>query len=830
MADESKSNFETVFNKKEGVGQEEQRNKDSLFDEIRQSLRLDKNRPADKQAATRMLDTFIESLQKNNSDLLVDLADSDKKLLEQTIDEISKLQNKTLDEFKKSLASINKLAEELSRRGENTSSQQLKDLGEKLKESTLQERFKAEGLTLEGKDDTFVNRLKQEFFGNSKEPGREGTPTRGFKEGFKNFGSEFMGGFKQSLMPRGGFVDRLTSTQESRRENIRNETNRANAYNSEVSNILEKVKEVIRGKKEDAAKPNEEQTDGTQAASNAPDIENTTKVVDGKTISENANESAQNIEGATKSASQEQKAGITDADASYSRSSTQNSTKEQDRWDELIDLIKQIRDCVCECQCGPDAQPSPTPTPSPTTPRVTNTEPTSVPTTTPESTGTGIGTGVKVALGAAAAGATALLTRKPQLAARVGKLFSTIGKRGVTRAAPKPLALPAPARMAANGERLALPAPSMGNRSGVTLEELGMKTATREKVPVSRATPNSPAEKTISQRFYNNEITAREAAQQMRTQNRTNVTNNTNARNLTNNTNATNLTNTTNNTTQGRASPTGRWSSNIPKSEYFNRIKANQSQEQLARAVGAQSPKSATPATNPGMMTKVKDFFGIGKSTAPSTSSPKVAPKAGTVSKLGRVGGKFLGPLGAALDFGSRKAAGQGTAKAAIGTGGGLAGAAAGAVVGQALIPIPILGALIGGVVGGLGGGAIADKATDLAGMRESGGPVSAKGSYIVGEKGPEIFTPNTAGSITNNMNTKSLVETGQNNISSSIDQITNESKENTAPIINVPPPTIIPQPIPAGGGGNIASSLHADTVRTEDSSWQRFQNRRAFG
>ena len=116
MAEESKNNFEKVFNKKEDVGQEEQRNKDTLFDEIRQSLRLDKNRPADRQAAIRMLDTFIESIQKNNSDLLVDLADSDKKLLEQTIDEITKLQSKTLDEFKKSLKSINKLAEELSDR------------------------------------------------------------------------------------------------------------------------------------------------------------------------------------------------------------------------------------------------------------------------------------------------------------------------------------------------------------------------------------------------------------------------------------------------------------------------------------------------------------------------------------------------------------------------------------------------------------------------------------------------------------------------------------------------------------------------------------------
>ena len=38
-----------------------------------------------------------------------------------------------------------------------------------------------------------------------------------------------------------------------------------------------------------------------------------------------------------------------------------------------------------------------------------------------------------------------------------------------------------------------------------------------------------------------------------------------------------------------------------------------------------------------------------------------------------------------------------------------------------------------------------------LLGFKASGGPVSAGGSYIVGEKGPELFTPNTGGRITAN-------------------------------------------------------------------------------
>jgi hypothetical protein len=39
----------------------------------------------------------------------------------------------------------------------------------------------------------------------------------------------------------------------------------------------------------------------------------------------------------------------------------------------------------------------------------------------------------------------------------------------------------------------------------------------------------------------------------------------------------------------------------------------------------------------------------------------------------------------------------------------------------------------------------------DFSGFRAAGGPVGRGGSYIVGEKGPELFTPGTSGSITPN-------------------------------------------------------------------------------
>jgi lambda family phage tail tape measure protein len=63
----------------------------------------------------------------------------------------------------------------------------------------------------------------------------------------------------------------------------------------------------------------------------------------------------------------------------------------------------------------------------------------------------------------------------------------------------------------------------------------------------------------------------------------------------------------------------------------------------------------------------------------------------------------------------------------------------------------------IAGLVGmaldsaGSSGGWLASAAGFLSGARANGGPVSGGASYLVGERGPEIFTPSSAGSITPN-------------------------------------------------------------------------------
>lgn len=62
-----------------------------------------------------------------------------------------------------------------------------------------------------------------------------------------------------------------------------------------------------------------------------------------------------------------------------------------------------------------------------------------------------------------------------------------------------------------------------------------------------------------------------------------------------------------------------------------------------------------------------------------------------------------------------------------------------------------IIGGGIGGGAGNGAGGGIGDFLGSLFGARAIGGPVSAGKSYLVGERGPEIFTPSVMGGVTSN-------------------------------------------------------------------------------
>lgn len=66
---------------------------------------------------------------------------------------------------------------------------------------------------------------------------------------------------------------------------------------------------------------------------------------------------------------------------------------------------------------------------------------------------------------------------------------------------------------------------------------------------------------------------------------------------------------------------------------------------------------------------------------------------------------------------------------------------------------------VIGGAIGGLFNGVVGGAAgRAFGGARAEGGPVSPGGAFLVGERGPEVFRPNSAGNIENNVSQPGVV------------------------------------------------------------------------
>ena len=77
----------------------------------------------------------------------------------------------------------------------------------------------------------------------------------------------------------------------------------------------------------------------------------------------------------------------------------------------------------------------------------------------------------------------------------------------------------------------------------------------------------------------------------------------------------------------------------------------------------------------------------------------------------------------------------------------------------KALAMGPVLGPIMAGIIGAMGVAQIATIASQQYTGRRFGGPVSNDDSYIVGENGPELFTPGATGRITAN---EGMITTGQ--------------------------------------------------------------------
>lgn len=135
---------------------------------------------------------------------------------------------------------------------------------------------------------------------------------------------------------------------------------------------------------------------------------------------------------------------------------------------------------------------------------------------------------------------------------------------------------------------------------------------------------------------------------------------------------------------------------------------------------------------------------------------------AGIAAGFSKVGRKLLGPLGIVIDGYLRYQEGQSTGQIASGIGGGLLGSFAGGQLGGAVGSIfgpggRAVGSVIGSIGGYFGGSMAGDKAYEAIQRRAGGGPVRAGGTYVVGERGPEVITFNgISGRVTPNGQRKS--------------------------------------------------------------------------
>jgi hypothetical protein len=857
--------------------------KDKLFSEVRKVLDLNKNRPADKEASARLVNSFIKSIERNTSDVIRTMESQDKKLMEDTLDAITKLQFKTVDEFKKSLKDINDLASKMIARSESGGPGQLGEIGKELQQQALGERFKAEGLTLEGKDDTFVNRLKQELFGNSKEPGREGTPTRGFREGFKNAGSEFMGGFKKGLTPQSGVLGSIFKSQESRREEIRNETNQSNERLSEVERLKKMFSEAIGSKTETNKSTNNKSTTTSQS-----------------TNDNNNSVTSQSTNDVNKSTMTSQSS--SNDTATETNQSASQSVAEFTSVDKMVNLTEEQKKILEQQGIKPSSEKdfSYRKDGKPVSMEEINK---TLETKYKES----IQPKVKIqsVKGEVVAGdkndVVSILSEIKQIITEIkDKLFKRAGvaPSGKKQLDPNSNVKDVMSRnKVAQAEAEQAAADAQKRAENIDKQNADMASAKVEakekstpKVVIggtesanSRVTPETPVSENnqngdeggggsllggISGAYAGFKSGGQGLFKKLENQRYSSRLSNFGAK-------AGGIFQKGTDAVDGAVERVRGTANNLrTRATDFvkNRgLRAEQLLDKNGRPLAGAAKQSrigkvmrdriaGVSESGKGMFNKASQF--IGKNTAKGTTAGKIAESGmgmlskakGAISKvaekgMSKVGGKIATKGAAKI---GAKAVGKSLLKkipiigAIAGLGFGAMRALQGDFVGAA-------GEVASGVASTVpGAGTAASFAIDAGlaardisragnenstegstesvdGARAEGGPVSAKGSYLVGENGPEIFTPNTAGSIKTNQITKSNLETGNNTAAANLKEMTDSAREDTAPVINVPPPTVIQQPA-APQQNNGGGSLPMDTVRTEDSSWQRFQNRRSFG
>lgn len=307
-------------NNKKGAQKLTPEQRDEILVKVLASVNTESMKPVSDTSVARIVTDFAKSIELANKDLVENLVDEDKTLLKDVVKEISKLQGKNSEELKR----LAELAEKIVISADKSGNEKLKGVGERLKESVLQEKYQEANATLTGDQDTFKNRVMRNLTGK--------TPAEAKVQGTSVFGSflkDFSYGFRKGL--GGSFVK-----DEERRERIRAKAEYENKKVALAESSASDFGKILDSANTNSPDQDKFETGGGEQTTSLSNPDNKPDAVSRSDI-------------------EELKSGIRETDPAFSRSATDAIDPWETRWSELMDMLNKIKDCVCSCQCTGDS-------------------------------------------------------------------------------------------------------------------------------------------------------------------------------------------------------------------------------------------------------------------------------------------------------------------------------------------------------------------------------------------------------------------------------------------------------------------------------------------
>ena len=229
-----------------GSAQQKGIGKESQLSKIAAAVNPGSMAEANPTATQSMISTFMQTFESSALELREETNDDQKELIKTMIDEITKLQTKNMKEFEKAIGKIVGITKDL----QNSDNPLLQKLGKDMEEKSREEVVKASGYTLTGEKDTFLNRLGRSVGMNTEEEPVEknrqgiGKLVKGFAS---NLGRDVKRGFNIAVgreAPEGSFADNVFTSDEQKRERL---LSRVDAESNETKTVStnDTIKKVI---------------------------------------------------------------------------------------------------------------------------------------------------------------------------------------------------------------------------------------------------------------------------------------------------------------------------------------------------------------------------------------------------------------------------------------------------------------------------------------------------------------------------------------------------------------------------------------------------------